>query len=98
MLRGHRLERLGRRSNAQLRLRQFQWLDLCLLLQQRVDVRHTDHGILVVEPQPFILHAICQPFVKRLHACIYRPRWRFLAFARACVSVAQRDVKEETGA
>ena len=72
--RGRGLEGLGRReSDAQLRLRQFQWLDLRLLLQQRVDVRHADHGILVVEPQPFVLHALCQPFVKRLHAISIAP-------------------------
>ena len=51
--RWRRHERLGRHSDAQLRLRQFQWLDLRPLLQQRVDVRHADHGILVVEPQAF---------------------------------------------
>ena len=68
------LEGLGRReSDAQLRL----------LLQQRVDVRHADHGILVVEPQPFVLRAICQPFVKRLHACIYRHRRGFYPQPRA---------------
>ena len=85
-------------SDAQLRLRQFQWLDLRFLLQQRVDVRHANHGILVVEPQPFVLRAFCQPFVKRLHACIYRPRWRFFPRPRACVSVVQCHAKEETGA
>jgi len=68
---------------AQLRLRQFQWLNLRLLLQQRVDVRHADHGILVVEPKSFVFRAFCQPFVKRLHACIYRPRWRFFPQPRA---------------
>ena len=66
-------------GDPQLRLRQFRWLDLRFLLQQRVHNRHADHGIPVVEPQPFILRrACCQPFVKRVHACIYRLRWRFL--------------------
>ena len=60
----HRLEGLGHRSDAQLRLRQFQWLDLRFLQQQRVHVRHADHGILVVEPQIFVFSAFCQPLVK----------------------------------
>jgi len=67
---------------AQFRLRQFQWLDLRFRLKQRVDVRHANHGILVVRTQPLVFRAFCQSFVKRLHACIYRPRWRMFAFAR----------------
>ena len=49
------------RGYAQLRLRQFQWLDLRLLLHHRVDVRHGDHGILVGESQSFVLRGRLSP-------------------------------------
>ena len=46
-------------NDAKLRLRQFHRLELRLILQQWVDVRHTGQGILVVEPEPFVLHEFC---------------------------------------
>ena len=60
----------------------FNGLTFAFRLEQRIDVRHADHGTLVVEPKSFVFRALCQPFVKLLHACTYRPRWRMLAFAR----------------
>ena len=46
-------------NDAKLRLRQCHRLELRLILRQSVDVRHADQGILVVEPEQFVLHEVC---------------------------------------
>ena len=97
----HRLEGLGRLHDTQHRprLRQFQWLDLRLLLQQRVNVRHSHHGILVVEPQPFGHHAFRHSFVCSFWggaSGLYLSRPRAFLGVRPCVSVIQCHDQKET--